>query len=182
MKLHADQHRRDLELTPGDAVWLKIHPYCQKSVSRSRCEKLSPCFYGPLKVLRRISKVSYELELPSTTKIHPVFHISLLRPALGLQATSPPPPLPLSADMEFLLTPSRELQHRWTPAKQLEHLIQWENHTPEDATWEDYDLLAAQFPDFRLEGKSFFQRGRNDSDTNRYGSVYSRKNKRIRIS
>ena len=35
---------------------------------------------GPFFITRRIGPVAYELELPQTWRIHPVFHTSLLRP------------------------------------------------------------------------------------------------------
>ena len=46
--------------------------------------KLSPRYVGPYKVMRRIGKVAYELELPSEMDlVHPVFHVSMLRKCVG---------------------------------------------------------------------------------------------------
>ena len=40
--------------------------------------KISPRYVGPYKILKRIGKVSYELELPAKLAVvHPVFRISL---------------------------------------------------------------------------------------------------------
>jgi Chromo (CHRromatin Organisation MOdifier) domain len=35
----------------------------------------------------------------------------------------------------------------------VEVLVQWANRAEEDATWEDYQTLSKQFPDFCLEDK-----------------------------
>src|SRR5690606_34027559 len=57
---------------------------------------------GPFKIIRRISNNAFELKLPSTMKIHPVFHVSLLEPyhANSLRQNEPPPP-PIEVDNEL---------------------------------------------------------------------------------
>ena len=53
--------------------------------------KLSPRYVGPYKILKRIGKVAYELELPAKlAAVHPVFHISLLKKCGGDPATVVP--------------------------------------------------------------------------------------------
>ena len=42
--------------------------------------KLSPRYFGPYKIIRTVSTVAYELELPSGLEsVHLVFHMSMLR-------------------------------------------------------------------------------------------------------
>ncbi|KAJ0938963.1 putative chromatin remodeling & transcriptional activation CHROMO-DOMAIN family [Helianthus annuus] len=180
MRNQANSKRRELSFQVGDYVFLKIQPYRQKSLAKRRYEKLSPRFYGPYRIKRTVGSVAYELELPHDARVHPVFHVSMLKPARGSFSAQPMAPLPITKDWEVDLQPNSIISHRWVyeaGEPVLELLVSWCHRPLEEATWESYDLLAEQFPDFRLEDKAFYQEGSNDT---RPLKVYSRRHHRAK--
>lgn len=69
-----DKVKQILCLYVNDLVWLKT---TNPSFSRP-CPKLDYKKTGPFKIVKKLSPVSYELELPSSLNIHNVFHVCLL--------------------------------------------------------------------------------------------------------
>lgn len=80
MKLLADHKRGDKEFQVGEMVLLKLQPYAQSSVVNRPYPKLAYKYFGPYKITAKIGKVAYRLELPDESLIHPVFHVSQLKP------------------------------------------------------------------------------------------------------
>jgi hypothetical protein len=77
----------------NDQVWLE-----GKNLHIKGTHKLLPKRYRPFKITKKIGTVAYRLDLPTTMKIHNVFHIDLLLPynkteAYGPAYTRPPPDL-----------------------------------------------------------------------------------------
>ncbi|GJZ60333.1 retrotransposon protein, putative, ty3-gypsy subclass [Tanacetum coccineum] len=78
-KSYADRKRKPMEYEVGDRVMLKVSPW--KGVVRfGKRGKLNPRYVGPFKVLAKVGKVAYRLELPQELSIvHHTFHVSNLK-------------------------------------------------------------------------------------------------------
>ncbi|XP_054630983.1 uncharacterized protein LOC129180485 isoform X2 [Dunckerocampus dactyliophorus] len=73
----ADRHRVSASAYKvGDKVWLSSKDLLLAGTNR----KLAPRFVGLYTVDSIISSSSVRLKLPSTLKVHPVFHVSCLKP------------------------------------------------------------------------------------------------------
>lgn len=143
MKMYADGRRRDEQFMVGDKVYLRIQPYRQRSLAKRPFEKLAAKFYGPFVIIQRIRAVAYKLQLPTTSKIHPIFHVSLLRRVVGNVAVSPTILEQLNTDMELVVEPELLLAVRhWgrISTGHLEVLLKWKGLPEFEATWEDFNL------------------------------------------
>ena len=84
MKQQADQHRSERSFDVGDWEFLKLKPYKKMSLKQAKKDnKLSPKYYGPYKLLRMIGTMACKLELPASSRVHPVFHFSCLKKVIG---------------------------------------------------------------------------------------------------
>ena len=85
MKLYADQRRSEREFNVGDWAYLRLQPCRQTLVELRNNTKLSTKYFGPYQVIQKIGKVAYKLKLPKESKVHLVFHVSLLKKKVGQQ-------------------------------------------------------------------------------------------------
>lgn len=113
-------------------------------------------FFGPYEILAKIGQVAYQLNLPSSSSIHPVFHVSQLKHmAPGTQVISP-----LPSEVELPHVPVKVLQRR-LKSKGIqsvpEVLVQWSGWPTELATLEDLARLQQSFPSAPAWGQADFQ-------------------------
>ncbi|XP_061355350.1 uncharacterized protein LOC133299870 [Gastrolobium bilobum] len=95
MKVQFDKHHKEHSFNIGDQDRARLQPYRQVTVERRANHKLAKRFFGSFEFLRRLGATAYELKLPSGSQIHPVFHVSQLKPCVG-PLPIVPNPLPSS--------------------------------------------------------------------------------------
>lgn len=166
MKHQADKNRSERVFAVGDSVYLKLQPYVQSSVAPRAHHKLLFKYYGPYLVLECIGEVAYRLDLPASSKIHPIIHVSQLKKAIGahvqVQSVLPSP-------LDVLQVPARVLQRRLRQQGNVavsQALIQWSGQPETLATWEDVDELKQRFPRSPAWGQAGFQDRGNVSTPN----------------
>ncbi|CAN1862455.1 hypothetical protein LINPERHAP1_LOCUS43946, partial [Linum perenne] len=70
---------RHLEFEEGDLVMVKLYPYRFKHLKNVH-KGLLRRYEGHFLVVKKIGRVAYKIEVPSHLEIHPVFHVSQLKP------------------------------------------------------------------------------------------------------
>ncbi|CAA7022527.1 unnamed protein product [Microthlaspi erraticum] len=166
MKDNADKHRRELEFVVGDKVFLKLRPYRQQSVTKRLYQKLAARYYGLFEVLEKIGAVAYRLRLPESSKIHPVFHVSQLKPVLGSNHQVSPLPDSFASNPALVIEPEEILETRYDAIGRLEGLVQWKGLPAHEHTWVRASDLIQQFPE--LEDKLLIGEGGIVRTLNRY--------------
>lgn len=144
MKYFADQKRTYRELLVGDWVYLKLQPYRQQFVAIRSSLKLSARFFGPFQVLQKIGTVAYKLKLPTHSKVHPVFHVSLLKKHVGSTSITAGDLPEFNQEDLILLEPMAVLQRRQVLRKD-KSVVQWLVHRKGmeaiEASWEDMSFI-----------------------------------------
>ncbi|XP_073128813.1 uncharacterized protein [Henckelia pumila] len=137
----------------------------RRNISRKH-SKLCKRFFGPFPINAKRGPVAYTLQLPETSRIHPTFHVSQLKPFHG-ELPDRDVTLPAhSMGHQPLLTPVCILATRVVRKKNQEFkkvLVQWSGRYPEDATWEDFPKFCLLYNQLNLEDKVVFEGDGNDN-------------------
>ena len=123
------------QLKKGDKVYLLT-----KNLRTTRPSKgLDNIYVGPFLIQAQNGPVTYTLDLPPDAKIHPRFHVKLLKPA--------DPETPLQKTFHFEQEEEDEfevekiLAHR-TTRNETEYLVKWLGYDNSENTWEPEDNLT----------------------------------------
>jgi hypothetical protein len=118
--------------------------YVQMSVARRSNQKLAYKYFGPFLITNKVGSVAYKLQLPASSSIHPVVHVSQLKKAL-------PPNTEVQNDSELscLSLISTPMPIHATQTKLCKKgntvvplvQVRWSNMPASWTTWENLNML-----------------------------------------
>ena len=168
MKVQADKRRSERSFAVGDFVYLKLQPYVQSSLAPRAHQKLSFRYFGPYEIIDKIGSVAYKLQLPASSTVHPVFHVSLLKPAPSTKYTVSPDLPDVDDHLQVPEAVLQRLLHQRQDGTVPQLLIKWSGMDASLATWEDAEAVQQQFPQAPAWGQAGAQ-GEGDVTTPHLG-------------
>ena len=143
-KFHYDRRHQPQYFRVGDFALLRLHRGYNIPANSLLSKKYGQQFVGPFKVVERVGKLAYRLDIPDHWKIHPVFTVAQLEkcpdpdedPYHRPRPDNPPAVLVDGQVPEWEI--DRLLNYRVTPkgrGTSKEYLIRWKGWGPEWDSW-----------------------------------------------
>ena len=135
---YKEQADRTRISAPEFPIGSKVYVLAEHIRSTRPTEKFAEKYLGPFIVVERVGSLSYQLQLPNyMNRIHPVFHVSQLEPAIENtipnRVQSPPPPIEVEGEEEYEV--EAILKHR-RRGNGYQYLVRWKNFLSESDSWE----------------------------------------------
>ena len=136
MKEYYDAHYQLIFFEVGSIVNLRLHKGYQ--VPAIQHKKIDPQLVGPFRIIERIGRLAYRLELPDNMRIHDVISVAHLEPTTDPAADpyqrrrSPPPAVVVDGEDEYQVEKLvRKRRIRRGRGWSTQYLIRWRGYGPE---------------------------------------------------
>ncbi|GKA49800.1 putative reverse transcriptase domain-containing protein [Tanacetum coccineum] len=149
-KSYADLKRKPIEFEVGDRVMLKVSSW--KWVIRFvKRGKLNPRYVEPFKVLAKVGKVDYRLELPQElSRVHHTFHVSNLKKCYADEPlVMPLEGIHIDDKLQFVEGPVEIIEREIKQLKQSRIplvKVHWNSRRGPEFTWEHEDSFKQKYP------------------------------------
>ncbi|GJZ12689.1 putative reverse transcriptase domain-containing protein [Tanacetum coccineum] len=157
-KSYANRKRKPVEYKDGDRVMLKVSPW-KRVVRFGKRGKLNPRYVRPFKVLAKVEKVAYRLELPQElSRVHHTFHVSNLKKCYADE----PLVMPLEGihvddklqfveeHVEIMERDIKQLKQSRIPLVK----VRWNSRRGPEFTWECEDSFKQKYPQLSINRAS----------------------------
>ena len=142
-KAYYDGSHKNLSVPRGSSVYLRLHHgYKIPGVEN---HKLHNQRVGPFKILEKVGRLAYRLDLPPLMKMHPVVSVAQLEPARSTpdsyeRAQQPPPPV--EEDGLTDLYEIETLLDKRVSRGKVQYLVKWKDCGNEHNAWYDVEDLT----------------------------------------
>ncbi|GJY90053.1 putative reverse transcriptase domain-containing protein [Tanacetum coccineum] len=149
-KSFADGKQKPMEFEVGDRVMLKVSPW--KGVVRfGKRGKLNPRYVGPFRVLAKVGKVAYRLELPQElSRVHHTFHVSNLKKCYADEPlVMPLEGIHVDDKLQFVEEPVEIMEREIKRLKRSRIplvKVRWNSRRGPEFTWEREDSFKKKYP------------------------------------
>ncbi|GKB54428.1 putative reverse transcriptase domain-containing protein [Tanacetum coccineum] len=149
-KSYADLKRKPMEFEVRDRVMLKVSPW--KGVVRfGKRGKLNPRYVRPFKVLAKVRKVVYRLEIPQElSRVHHTFHVSNLKKCYADEPlVMPLEGIHVDDKLQFMEEPVEIMEREIKRLKRSRIplvKVRWNSRRGHEFTWEREDSFKQKYP------------------------------------